>query len=108
MKKLLAVLLAAMMVLGCVSLAAAEADPDLVAAAKAEGTLTVFGYNSDGSSLLLETTFTVDNIDKVAPDAPTASSDAAVGAEGVLVTATFSDDSVTKQFSSSSLKAAMR
>ena len=64
------------------------------------GTLTVFGYNSDGSSLLLETTFTVDNIDKVAPDAPTASSDAAVGAEGVLVSAVFSDDSVSKQFSS--------
>ena len=44
MKKLLAVLLAAMMVVGCVSLAAAEeVDPDLIAAAKAEGELIVYG-----------------------------------------------------------------
>ncbi len=47
MKKFLSLLLAAMMLLGCVSLAGAEdavgADPALVEAAKAEGTLVVYG-----------------------------------------------------------------
>ena len=44
MKKFLAILLASMMLLGCVSIASAdtEFDPDLVAAAKAEGTLMVY------------------------------------------------------------------
>ena len=45
MKKYLALFLAALMVLGCVSLAGAETqfDPDLVAAAQAEGSQTVYG-----------------------------------------------------------------
>ena len=47
MKKLLALLLSAVMLLGCVSIAAAEdpvgADPALVEAAKAEGELVVYG-----------------------------------------------------------------
>ena len=42
MKKLFALLLAALMALTCVS-ALAEADADLVAAAKAEGELVVYG-----------------------------------------------------------------
>ena len=42
MKKLLALLLAALMVVACAS-ALAEADADLVAAAKEEGELTVYG-----------------------------------------------------------------
>ena len=44
MKKFLAFLMAAMMLLGCVSLASADTEfnADLVAAAKAEGTLTVY------------------------------------------------------------------
>ncbi len=47
MKKFLSLLLAAMMLLGCVSLASAEdrvgADADLIAAAQAEGKLVVYG-----------------------------------------------------------------
>ena len=46
MKKLLSLLLAALMVLGCVSLASAEdaaIDPALIEAAKAEGELIVYG-----------------------------------------------------------------
>ena len=45
MKKILSVLLAAIFVLGCVSFASAdtEFDPELVAAAKAEGKLVVYG-----------------------------------------------------------------
>ena len=44
MKRFLAILLAAMMALGCIGLAAAEeVDPDLVAAAQAEGELIVYG-----------------------------------------------------------------
>ena len=44
MKKFLAILLAAMMVLGCVGLATAEeADAELLAAAQAEGELIVYG-----------------------------------------------------------------
>ena len=47
MKKFLAILLAALMALGCMSFAAAEdrvgADPELVAAAQAEGELVVYG-----------------------------------------------------------------
>jgi iron(III) transport system substrate-binding protein len=47
MKKFLSLLLAALMVIGCMSFAAAEdrvgADPALVEAAKAEGELTVYG-----------------------------------------------------------------
>ena len=47
MKKLFAVLLALAMLLGCVGLASAEdrvgADEALIAAAQAEGTLTVYG-----------------------------------------------------------------
>jgi len=46
-KKLLSLLLAALMVIGCVSMAGAEdrvgADPELVAAAQAEGELIVYG-----------------------------------------------------------------
>jgi len=43
MKKLLAVLLAALMLLGCCSAMAEEVDADLVAAAQAEGELVVYG-----------------------------------------------------------------
>ena len=47
MKKFLAFLLAAMMVLSCAVIAHAEdrvgADPELIAAAQAEGTSTVYG-----------------------------------------------------------------
>ena len=47
MKKFLAILMAALMLLGCVSFASAEdrvgADPELVAAAQAEGKLIVYG-----------------------------------------------------------------
>ncbi len=43
MKKMLSLLLAVLMLLGCVSAASAEADADLVAAAKAEGELIVYG-----------------------------------------------------------------
>ena len=44
MKRFLAILLAAMMALGCIGLAAAEeVDPELVAAAQAEGELIVYG-----------------------------------------------------------------
>jgi len=41
----------------------------------------------------------VSNIDKVAPDAPTASVAAAVDAEGIVVSAAFSFDTVTKEYS---------
>ena len=43
MKKLLAILLAAMMLLACCSACAEEIDADLIAAAKEEGTLVVYG-----------------------------------------------------------------
>ena len=43
MKKLLALLLALCLMLGCAAALAEEPDTDLVAAAKAEGTLTVYG-----------------------------------------------------------------
>jgi len=43
MKKLLAILLAAMMLLACCSAFAEEIDADLIAAAQEEGTLTVYG-----------------------------------------------------------------
>ena len=47
MKKILALLLAALMLLGCVAVVHAEdrvgADADLIAAAKAEGELIVYG-----------------------------------------------------------------
>ena len=45
------------------------------------------------------TRFTVDNIDRVPPEAPVASVAAAEGFEGVLVSALFSEDSVTKEYS---------
>ena len=43
MKKLAALFLALMMLLGCVSIASAEIDPELIAAAQAEGELIVYG-----------------------------------------------------------------
>ena len=43
MKKLLAVLLAALMLLACCSAMAEEIDADLIAAAQAEGELVVYG-----------------------------------------------------------------
>ena len=43
MKKLASLLLALAMILGCMSIASAEIDPDLVAAAQAEGELVVYG-----------------------------------------------------------------
>ena len=43
MKKLASLFLALMMLLGCVSIASAEIDPELIAAAQAEGELIVYG-----------------------------------------------------------------
>ena len=46
MKKLLAVLLAALMLLACCSAFAEEIDADLIAAAKEEGELVVYGIGA--------------------------------------------------------------
>ena len=43
MKKLLAMLLACIMILGCAGLACAEIDPELIKAAQEEGELVVYG-----------------------------------------------------------------
>ena len=43
MKKLASLLLVLAMILGCVSIASAEVDPDLLAAAQAEGELVIYG-----------------------------------------------------------------
>ena len=62
---------------------------------------SVFFRGTDAAGNVSDVTdFTVDNIDKVAPDKPTASADVTTATNGaVFVSASFSDDSVVKEYS---------
>ncbi|MBO4511169.1 MAG: hypothetical protein J5746_00230 [Victivallales bacterium] len=66
---------------------------------QANGTVSFRGIDAAGN-ISQVTTYTVSNIDKVAPEAPTASASiTTLTKEDVTVTAVFSEDSVTKQYS---------
>ena len=62
---------------------------------------TVFFRGTDAAGNVSEVaSYEVTNIDKIAPDAPAASADVTAPTNGaVTVTATFSDDSVAKEYS---------
>ena len=63
------------------------------------GTIEFRGRDAAGNYSDIET-YTVDNIDKTPPDKPTAAADITTWTnQNVTVTATFSDDTVTKQYS---------
>ena len=65
----------------------------------AENGVVIFRSLDAAGNISPLTTYSVENIDKIAPDAPVVTSTAADTFEGVFVAATFSEDSVTQEYS---------